>query len=111
MLLLPRPGGPVRRAACPGRALECIGAPLPKVPKNFGVPLSNVRRAAGPPGRGAFLSAHAGIEPVIIEKQAAYIQRRLKQLRGDKRMAIDAAGATQQAADWIATRGRPLSDF
>lgn len=49
----------------------------------------------------AFLSAYAGIKPVTIENQAAYLQGWLKQLRGDKRLVITAAGAAQRAADWI----------
>lgn len=55
----------------------------------------------------AFLSAHAGIVPAIINNQAAYLQGWLKQLRGDKRMVIAAAGAAQKAADWIRGERNP----
>ena len=49
----------------------------------------------------AFLCAHAGTKPVTIENQAAYLQGWLKQLRGDKKLVVIAAGAAQKAADWI----------
>ncbi len=49
----------------------------------------------------AFLSGHAGICPVVIENQAAYLQGWLTQLKNDKRLVITAAGAGQKAADWI----------
>jgi len=49
----------------------------------------------------AFLCGHAGITPVVIENQAAYIQGWLTPIREDKRLVIAAAGAAQRAADWI----------
>lgn len=49
----------------------------------------------------AFLCAHAGISPAVIENQAAYLQGWLKQLKSDKRLIVTAAGAGQKAADWI----------
>jgi antirestriction protein ArdC len=49
----------------------------------------------------ASLSAHAGIKPVTMENQAAYIGGWLKQLRNDKKLVIAAAGAAQKASDWI----------
>jgi antirestriction protein ArdC len=49
----------------------------------------------------AFLSAHAGIKPAVIENQAAYIGSWTKTLKSDKRLVIQAAGAAQKAADWI----------
>ena len=55
----------------------------------------------------AFLSAHAGIKPATIENQAAYLQGWLKQLRGDKRLVVAAAGAAQKAADWIRGERKP----
>ena len=55
----------------------------------------------------AYLSAHASIEPVTIDNQAGYIQGWLKQLRGDKRLVIGAAGAAQRAADWIRSVRQP----
>lgn len=56
----------------------------------------------------AFLSAHAGIKPVTIENQAAYLQGWLKQLRGDKKLVIAAAGAAQKASDWICGERKPV---
>jgi antirestriction protein ArdC len=49
----------------------------------------------------AFLSGRAGIRPVVIKNQAAYLQGWLKSLKSDKRLVIAAAGAGQKAADWI----------
>jgi antirestriction protein ArdC len=49
----------------------------------------------------AFLCGHAGIQPAVIENQAAYLQGWLKQLKNDKKLVIAAAGAAQKAADWI----------
>lgn len=56
----------------------------------------------------AFLSAHAGIKPVTIENQAAYLQGWLKQLRGDKKFVIATAGAAQKASDWIRGERKPV---
>lgn len=55
----------------------------------------------------AFLSTHAGIEPVIVENQASYIGGWLKQLRQDKKLVIAAAGAAQKASDWIRGERKP----
>lgn len=49
----------------------------------------------------AFLCAHAGIQPAVIQNQAAYISGWLGQLKQDKRLIIFAAGQGQRAADWI----------
>lgn len=49
----------------------------------------------------AFLCGHAGIAPVTVENNAAYIGGWIKSLKGDKRLAVVAAGAAQRAADWI----------
>jgi antirestriction protein ArdC len=49
----------------------------------------------------AFLCARAGIRPAVIENQAAYLQGWLKQLKGDKKLVVSAAGAAQKAANWI----------
>ncbi len=49
----------------------------------------------------AFLCGHAGITPATIGNNAAYIGGWIKTLKGDKRLAIAAAGAAQRAADWI----------
>jgi antirestriction protein ArdC len=59
----------------------------------------------------AFLCSVAGIRPATIDNQASYICGWLKQLRGDKRLVISAAGAAQRAADWVQnvrpTKGEP----
>jgi antirestriction protein ArdC len=49
----------------------------------------------------AFLCSHAGIQPAVIENQAAYLSGWLKQLKSDKKLVISAAGQAQRAADWI----------
>lgn len=55
----------------------------------------------------AFLCGHVGIQPAVIENQAAYIGGRLKQLKNDKKLVIAAAGAGQRAADWIKGERQP----
>jgi len=49
----------------------------------------------------AFLCSHAGIQPRVIENQAAYLGGWLKQIKADKKLVISAAGQAQRAADWI----------
>ena len=49
----------------------------------------------------AFLCSAAGIGPATIDNQAAYLGGWLRQIRGDKRLVVTAAGAAQRAADWI----------
>lgn len=49
----------------------------------------------------AFLCGHVGIMPTTIENAAAYIGGWIKTLKGDKRLAVVAAGAAQRATDWI----------
>ena len=49
----------------------------------------------------AFLCAEAGISPVVLENQVAYIQGWLDKLRGDKRLIVIAAAQAQRAADYI----------
>ena len=50
----------------------------------------------------AFLCADAGISPVVLENQTAYVQGWLGKLRGgDKRMVVTAAAQAQRAADYI----------
>ena len=57
----------------------------------------------------AFLSSHVGIQPAVIDNQAAYLAGWCKQLKEDKKLVISAAGQAQRAADWI--RGeRPESE-
>jgi antirestriction protein ArdC len=56
----------------------------------------------------AFLCSYAGIQPVVIGNQAAYLSGWLKQLKSDKKLVISAAGQAQRAADWIrGERGEP----
>jgi antirestriction protein ArdC len=52
----------------------------------------------------SMLMGHAGIEQQTIENSAAYIQGWLKALKGDKKLAIIAAGQAQKAADFILRR-------
>ncbi len=49
----------------------------------------------------AFLSASAGISPPTIEQSAAYLNGWIKQLKGDKKLIVQAAGAAQKATDFI----------
>ena len=49
----------------------------------------------------AFLNATAGISPSTIEQSASYIEHWKKELQGDKRLVVSAAGAAQKATDWI----------
>jgi antirestriction protein ArdC len=49
----------------------------------------------------AFLCGYCGIEPAVIENQAAYIQNWLKRLRNNKKWLILAASKAQRAADLI----------
>ena len=56
----------------------------------------------------AFLCSYTGIQPTVIENQAAYLSGWLKQMKSDKKLVIFAAGQAQRAADWIrGVRGDP----
>jgi antirestriction protein ArdC len=52
----------------------------------------------------AYLCAEAGISPVVLENQAAYLQGWLAKLRGDKRIVVVAAAQAQRAANFILNR-------
>ncbi len=52
----------------------------------------------------AYLCAEAGISPVVIDNQVAYLQGWLGKLRSDKRMVVTAAAQAEQAADYILNR-------
>ena len=58
----------------------------------------------------AFLSAEAGIEHATIEASASYLAGWIEKLNGDPRLAIQAAGAAQKAADFILGRALRSSD-
>jgi antirestriction protein ArdC len=49
----------------------------------------------------AFLCGRCGIEPSVIENQAAYIQGWLKKLKSHKKWLIYAAAKAQKATDFI----------
>ncbi|HUO08091.1 MAG TPA: zincin-like metallopeptidase domain-containing protein [Phycisphaerae bacterium] len=49
----------------------------------------------------AFLCGDVGIQPAVIDNQAAYIGGWLRTIKEDKRLVIAAAAAAQKAADWI----------
>lgn len=49
----------------------------------------------------AFLCAHAGIAPVVLDNSAAYLAGWLKRLKSDKKLVIQAAAAAQKAAHRI----------
>jgi antirestriction protein ArdC len=52
----------------------------------------------------AYLCAEAGISPVVLENQAAYIAGWLKKLRDDRKLVVHAAAQAQKAADFILNR-------
>jgi antirestriction protein ArdC len=54
----------------------------------------------------AFLWAEAGISPVVIENQAAYLAGWLRKLRDDRKLLIHAAAQAQHATDFILNRTR-----
>lgn len=58
----------------------------------------------------SMLCGHAGIEQETITNSAAYIQGWLRVLKGDKRLAIIAAGQAQKAADYILNRNSEEHD-
>ena len=49
----------------------------------------------------AYLNAVAGLEPAVIENNAAYIQSWKDTIKADPKLVITAAGAAQKAADLI----------
>lgn len=49
----------------------------------------------------AFLCGHAGINPAVVQNQAAYISGWLGRLKQDSKLIVHAAAAGQRAADWI----------
>ncbi len=53
----------------------------------------------------AFLSGRAGIEHATIEASAAYLEHWIGKLKGDPKLAVQAAGAAQRAADFILGEG------
>ena len=55
----------------------------------------------------AFLCGEAGIAASTVENSAAYIGHWLTKLRNDKKMAIQAAGHAQRAADHILSKAEP----
>ncbi len=73
---------------------------LDTAPKPFGTPDYGKEELVAEMG-AAFLCGQVGIQPAVIENQAAYIGGWLKQLKNDKKLVIAAAGAGQRAADWI----------
>lgn len=48
-----------------------------------------------------FLCGHAGIENIVIENSAAYIEEWLSKLRNDNRLVVQAASQAQRAADYV----------
>lgn len=49
----------------------------------------------------AFLCGHCGIEPAVIQNQAAYIQSWLKKLQSNRKWLVYAAAQAQKAADFV----------
>lgn len=52
----------------------------------------------------AFLCGHAGIDTVTLDNSAAYLAGWIRVLRGDSKLAVQAASAAQKAADFILGR-------
>jgi antirestriction protein ArdC len=52
----------------------------------------------------AFLSHEAGILPATLDNSAAYLRSWVAALKGDSRLVVRAAGASQKAADWLLNR-------
>ncbi|RAK62610.1 ArdC family protein [Hymenobacter edaphi] len=56
----------------------------------------------------AFLCGHAGLDPsATLENTAAYLQFWLEQLRGDKKLVVQAASRAQRAAELILGNATP----
>lgn len=49
----------------------------------------------------AFLCSHCGIQPAVLDNQAAYIDGWLRVIKSDKRLVLSTAGAAQRATDWM----------
>jgi antirestriction protein ArdC len=73
---------------------------LDTAPKPFGSPDYGKEELVAEMS-AAFLCSYAGIQPTVIENQAAYLAGWLKQLKSDKKLVVSAAGQAQRAADWI----------
>jgi len=58
----------------------------------------------------AFLSARAGIEHATIEASASYLAGWIEKLKGEPKLAVQAAGAAQKAADFILGLDRRQAD-
>ena len=66
----------------------------------FGSPLYSLEEMISEMG-AAYLCAHAGISPAVLQNQAAYVQGWLTKIRGDRKFIIRAAVQAQKAADYI----------
>ncbi len=58
----------------------------------------------------AFLSGRAGIEHATIEASASYLGHWIQKLKGDQKLAVQAAGAAQKAADFVLGEGQALAE-
>ncbi len=52
----------------------------------------------------------AGIEHATSEASASYLQHWIRKLKGDPKLAVQAAGAAQKAADFILGEGQALAE-
>lgn len=59
----------------------------------------------------AYLCAEAGISPVVIGNQAAYVAGWLEKLCEDRKLLVRAAAQAQKAADYILGRSAEPPDF
>ena len=73
---------------------------LDEAPKPFGLPDYGKEELVAEMA-AAYLCGQVGIQPTVIENQAAYINGWLKKLHEDKKLVLTSASAGQKAADWI----------
>ncbi len=70
------------------------------MPSRFGSPTYSREELVAEMG-AAFLSGRAGVEHATLEASAAYLEHWTRKLKGDSKLAVQAAGAAQKAADFI----------
>jgi antirestriction protein ArdC len=89
----------MRSATQPAILSASIAAQSPRVAP-FGSPSYAAEELIAEMG-SAYLCAEAGISPVVVENQAAYINGWLETLRKAKRLVVIAAAQAQKAANYI----------
>ena len=77
------------------------------VASRFGSPTYSREELVAEMG-AAFLSGRAGIEHATIDASASYLDHWIRKLEGDPKLAVQAAGAAQKAADFVLGEGRQV---